>query len=107
MRTTFIDSIRERFKHGGFAEISNNKEEGGCFLVGVRGRLFSIESDYQVGESASGYSACGSGAAVSLGSLFSTHGHEPYHRVRIALEAAQALTPYVLAPFTIMETHAK
>jgi hypothetical protein len=35
---------------GGYAEKDKEAEKGGCFLVGVGGRLFQIESDYQVAE---------------------------------------------------------
>ncbi|QBL93111.1 hypothetical protein KSAC_08700 [Komagataeibacter saccharivorans] len=51
MVTEFIPAVRNCLKSGGYARIDNNEERGGCFLVGIEGRLFQIESDFQVGES--------------------------------------------------------
>jgi hypothetical protein len=53
----FVPAIRAIFKEGGYSKISSNEESGGCFLVGFRGRLFQIESDFQVAESSTGYDA--------------------------------------------------
>src|SRR5438105_2658717 len=54
MATTFIDAIRTCLKEGGWAKKDNDREEGGTFLVGVRGRLFTVYDDYQVAEAAAG-----------------------------------------------------
>lgn len=52
MVTTFIDAVRTCLKDGGHARKDSEQEEGGTFLVGIAGRLFTVYSDYQVGESA-------------------------------------------------------
>jgi len=49
--------FRECFKEGGFATKEDEKEIGGNFLVGIQGRLFCIESDYQVEEAIDNYTA--------------------------------------------------
>ncbi|MGH2481035.1 MAG: hypothetical protein ACRDHW_15375, partial [Ktedonobacteraceae bacterium] len=72
MATTFVNALRDCFKAGGFAQKTSEQESGGHFLVGVRGRLFLIDADYQVGESLAGYDACGCGSDVALGALFAT-----------------------------------
>jgi hypothetical protein len=96
-------AARTCFREGGFARKKDEQEEGGHFLVGVRGRLFEIESDYQVGESLDGYAAIGSGDDVALGALFATHhlGMSPEQRLTLALEAAQHHITSVRAPFLI------
>jgi hypothetical protein len=61
MVTTFIDAVRDCLKEGGFQEKENEVESGGTFLVGHQGHLFTVDSDYQVGESLDGYDAVGCG----------------------------------------------
>ncbi len=70
MVTNFIDGIRRLFKEGGWAKIESNQEQGGSFLVGYQGRLFTIHADYQVAETANPYDAVGCGSNSALGALF-------------------------------------
>lgn len=102
MVTDFINAVRDCLKSGGYAENHSEAEKGGHFLVGHAGRLFSVESDYQVGENADGFNACGSGSQVALGSMFSTLGQASEHRVRRALEAAERFNAGVRGPFTVL-----
>jgi ATP-dependent protease HslVU (ClpYQ) peptidase subunit len=103
MATTFIDAVRSCFREGGFAKKKEEREKGGCFLVGLCGRLFEIASDYQVGESLDGYAAIGSGDNIALGALFATRRLDmsPEQRLTLALEAAQHHITSVRAPFLI------
>jgi len=99
--TEFVDAVRGCLKDGGWAQRSNDVETGGSFLVAHEGRLFSIQSDYQVGEAVRGYHAIGCGADYALGSLASTEHLPPEERVRKALECAELFNGGVRAPFTI------
>ena len=101
MATTFVDAVRTCLKAGGWAAKSNEREEGGTFLVGVRGRLFSIEEDYQVAESAAGFAAVGYGSQVAHGALFATEGRPAPDRVVLALVAAERFSAGVRRPFAI------
>jgi ATP-dependent protease HslVU (ClpYQ) peptidase subunit len=103
MATTFIDAVRSCFTEGGFAKKKEEREKGGSFLVGLRGRLFQIESDYQVGVSLDGYAAIGSGDDIALGALFATRYLDmpSEQRLTLALEAAQHHIISVRAPFLI------
>ena len=101
MATAFVDAVRERLKAGGWASKSNEQESGGVFLVGVRGRLFEIGSDYQVGESLHGYAAVGCGDQIAHGALFTTEGRLPVDRVLMALTAAERFSAGVRRPFAI------
>ena len=69
MNTTFIDAVREAFDDGGYMKKDDSKEVGGRFLVGVRDRLFRVDTDFQVGESARGYEAVGCGGSYAAGAL--------------------------------------
>jgi ATP-dependent protease HslVU (ClpYQ) peptidase subunit len=87
MVVDFVDHVRAAFKSAGFCKTENGVESGGDFLVGVCGRLFRIEGDYQVGESEWGYSAVGCGAAYALGAMAVSRGTTE-ERIRAALGAA-------------------
>jgi len=86
--TQVIPLIRACLKEGGFATTKDGADVGGDFLIGVHGSLFRVESDYQVGRSAFGYNATGSGGYVALGALAATEGRKPKDRLRLALEAS-------------------
>lgn len=103
----FINGVRKLLADGGVAKIDSNVEEGGDFLVGFQGRLFHVGSDFQVGESADGYDACGSGTVAALASLYSTGKLSPKRRLIVALEAAEKLhSGEVRRPFRILSTRA-
>lgn len=101
MTVDFINAVRDCLKTGGWAKKDGEKESGGVFLVGYRGRLFEIDSDYQVGEGLDGYMAVGSGDQVALGALYATQKLPPLVRIRLALEAAERWNAGVRGPFVI------
>jgi len=101
MSTSFIDALRTTLKDGGYARTKDGAEEAGNFLVGYRGRIFNINSDYQVGENLVDYDAVGCGADIALGSLFSTSSRAPEDRITIALKAAEAFSAGVRGPFLV------
>lgn len=103
MCTEFIDTLISTFKDKGFAQINNNEVTGGTFLVGYRGSLFEIDSDFQVGEVLKNYTSVGCGYAYALGSLYSSEnsGRSSEDCITIALSAAQEFSAGVRAPFLI------
>jgi ATP-dependent protease HslVU (ClpYQ) peptidase subunit len=101
MVTTFIDSVRDCFQAGGFAEKKSEREVAGVFLVGYRGRLFKIDSDYQVAESMDVMAAIGCGANVALGALFVLGDKSPKERILWALAAAERFNASVRGPFVL------
>lgn len=103
LTTTFIDSVRATLKTGGYATTKEGGEEGGFFLLGYRGKLYSIESDYQVGSAVDSFASCGCGDQIALGSLFSTIGKPPKERIETALRAAERFNAGVRGPFVILE----
>ena len=103
----FIDELRRTLRSAGYAERINDRETGGTFLVGVRGRLFRISSDYQVGESRDAYDSVGCGADIALGSMYSSGlviDNAPKARVMEALAAAQHFSGGVRQPFNVVVT---
>jgi ATP-dependent protease HslVU (ClpYQ) peptidase subunit len=103
MVTTFIDAVRDALKKGGYAKKENETESGGTFLVGYRGALYQIDSDYQVAIAVHPFAAVGCGAQVAHGSLFSTVDLPPRERVQRALEAAETFSAGVRGPFHVLQ----
>ena len=105
----FVDRVRSVLKEGGFAEVQNSVERGGSFIVGLRERIFTIGSDFQVGENVDGFASVGSGADYALGALEILHtlpsltGEEI---VEMALRAAAKFSGGVRAPFVVMSSQA-
>lgn len=101
MARDFINAVRLTLKEGGFTKVEDGVESGGDFLVAYRGRLFEIESDFQVAELSEPYAAIGCGANAALGAMYASRGMEPYDRIMLALEAAERFSTGVRGPFRI------
>lgn len=105
----FVDRVRAALKEGGFAEVQNSVERGGNFIVGVRERIFTIGTDFQVGENVEGFASVGSGADYALGALDTLRtlpnlsGEQIVER---ALQTAAKFTGSVRAPFVILASEA-
>ncbi len=101
MVTDFIDACRKCFAENGFGD--KDATRGGSFLVGYKGTLYSVDSDYQVGIPNLQYDACGCGESYAKGSLYSSIGKPPKERLKLALEAAAHFSAGVHAPFVFVE----
>ena len=103
MVVDFINAVRECLKSGGWASKKEDMEQGGTFLVGYSGHLFTIYSDYQVGQREDSFAAVGCGEDTALGALFATQGQgDPRDRVLTALRAAERFNAGVRGPFHIL-----
>lgn len=101
MVNTFIESARKLFKDRGFTQVEQNKEKGGQYLVGYKGHLYSIESDFQVGEMTDAYDAVGSGSDYALGAMAALARVPPTKRIRRSLEIAAHFNMGVCPPYHI------
>ena len=100
MATDFVESLREACKARGVAAVENNVEGvEGSVLVGLRGQLFVIDDDFQVGSPAAGFTAIGCGSQIALGALHALRTGTPRRRLTVALEAAEAYSAGVRGPF--------
>ena len=109
MVTAFADAVRDCFKSHGHATKTNEEEATDTHvLVGLEGRLFTVEGDYQIGESVSGYDATGCGQHIALGSLHTSATFaslmRPEARVLAALRAANSHNGGVCPPFKVLAT---
>ncbi len=103
MVQTFAESVRVCLKVYGVSEVSNNVESGGIFLVGYHGRLYLVDSDFQVNEMQDGFDACGCGAPWALGAMAALVDLPPRERIERALQIAEHFSGGVRGPFTILE----
>ncbi|MGL5736366.1 MAG: hypothetical protein ACRCYS_16005 [Beijerinckiaceae bacterium] len=107
MVVRFVEQMRIALRDGGSLKKENDVEDGGNLLVGYKGQVFDIFADFQVGLSAFGYSACGSGADAALGAMSALQGRGLDHREMItaALKAATFWQPdSVSEPFHILSS---
>ena len=102
--TVFMDELIKSFKDKGYAKVENNEIQGGDFLLGYKGHLYEVHSDFQVAEIQSKYASCGCGESYALGSLKILEDTDvaPEHKVLQALETAEYFSAGVSAPFTIV-----
>lgn len=101
--TDFVDSLRKCFSANGFGD--KDATVGGTFLLGYKGKLYSVQKDYQVGLPSTQYDAVGCGSDLALGSLHSTAkmNLKPEQRITMALEAASTFSAGVAPPFLILK----
>lgn len=97
--TSFIDAVRKCFKDNGFGK----EDAGGTFLLGYKGKLYNINTDFQVGIPADGFDAVGSGDDLALGAMYVSDGLDPVKRITKALEAASYFNAGVAAPFRVVK----
>jgi ATP-dependent protease HslVU (ClpYQ) peptidase subunit len=103
MVTTFIDELRAVAEEKALRLDASDEQvnDFAQIIVGVNGRIFVIEEDWQASEWAYDYAAIGSGCSAALGSLYTTHklGVDPEIRVKYALMAATEHTLTVSEPY--------
>lgn len=94
----YVPALRSGLKDAGVLDTDEGDAFDGGMLIGYRGRLFQLYSDFALMEHERW--AVGSGSEYALGSLFSTSG-EPQKRIKTALQAACEFSPSCGPPFVI------
>jgi len=105
MITEFVETLRDCFKEKGYGKFTESEEnEGGEFIVGYKGELFHIYSDFQVGINSDSYTSAGCGEEYSLGSLYSTDKFdlEPKLKLLEALDSAEYFSGGVCKPYNFV-----
>ena len=106
MVTKFVHNLRKCLTDGGWSETKSVRESAGTFIVGLLGRLFIIQSDYQVAEPRDAFTAVGCGHDLAKGSLYTSRVmRNPVNRIKIALLASERFSGGVRAPFTFAESN--
>lgn len=107
MATTFADKARAAMREAGYLKTDNGRDEGGQFLVGVKGYIYTFADDFHALRVAEGYAACGSGVTACMAAFYAllkSGANTPVRDgVLIALEAAESCVATVRGPFHIIE----
>lgn len=103
MVVEFVETVRCVLKEGGYTSIENSREEGGWFLVGYRGSLYYVASDFQVSEYREGFHAIGSGRTFALGAYKALDKMQPKARILQSLKIAAHFSGSVMGPFRVQE----
>lgn len=98
MVTLFIDAVKRCFEDNDYNDMMS--EDGGCFMVGYKSKLYTILSDYQVAQAKESYSALGCGENFAMGAMYASTEKDPIKKIEIALNAAVAYSMGVKPPFT-------
>lgn len=99
----FIPELKSILADNDYPNHEDEKIEW-SLIVGVRGNIFTVESDWHVGYDDIPYASIGAGSSYALGALYSTAiGDDAKSVARVALRAAEKFCPYVLGPFNYIE----
>jgi len=102
IHTLFIEGIRKCLKDGGYTKVENNEETGGEFIVGYKGNIYHIGSDFQIAQPVEKFSACGCGENYAKAVLYITKNMSPQNRIRKALQTAEHFSAGVRGPYKIL-----
>lgn len=103
MVRNFIPAVKKCFKDGGYLITQDSQEHGGEFLVGYKGQLYKIDSDYQVGKLHDNIASVGCGSELALGAMYALAHLYPKERILKTLEITTHLNAGVRPPFVIEE----
>ncbi len=105
--SNLVPKIRRVLKDGGFATIKDNQEIGGTFLLGVKGRLFTVQDDFSVIEEEGGFDGVGSGGDHAQAAMYAArHATEltTEETLKIGLETAAYYVTTVAGPMHFIST---
>ena len=97
----FIEPVRACLKDYGYAEVKENQETGGYFLIAFNERVYKVQSDFSDLHDVKGVQCVGSGGNYAEAAMLALTALPPKKRIREALKIAAALSPSVCAPFHI------
>lgn len=103
--TTFVDRYTQVLKENRCIPEFTTEECIASFLIGYRGTLYRLDSDFQIAIPASKFDAIGCGDSYALGALYIlSHAPDtkPLEKLNLALEAAERFCSGVLSPFTFI-----
>src|ERR1051326_1833584 len=110
MVKVFVPALRSAIKDNGgeFIDANGNAQLDGRYLIGVRGRLFEIDSSYAVFEAKAPYAAVGSADQEALSAMFTATSLmagdiTPKQIVERGLLAAVEFDTGIRQPFTILK----
>ena len=107
LHTTFLDALIDTLEENHYASEKNNVLTGGTFLFGFKGKLYEIQSNFQIAQNVEKYNSCGCGADLAKGAMYTLEKIaddklNPEMKIRIALTAASKFSAGVAPPFKVL-----
>ena len=99
----FIPKLRNVLEECKYVK-AEDKAGNGTFLMGYRGKLYKVQSDWSILEPTCGYTAVGSGDEICIGAISALKDIEeftPKEKVIKAIEIASKHNPYVGGKITV------
>jgi ATP-dependent protease HslVU (ClpYQ) peptidase subunit len=100
-----MDAVIKCFKDKGYARIDSGEVEGGQFLLGYKGNLYMIASDFQVAKIKTPFDSVGCGMYYAIGALYILNKDNKLsaeEKILSALEVAESNSAGVRRPFNIV-----
>ena len=91
----FVGAVRQLLKDHGYLRINSNEESIGTFMIIAEGRLFMMQEDLSVLESADGFDACGSGEDFAVATMHTLVKHKRLSPEIVLREAIETASKYV------------
>lgn len=111
MVNSLVPSIFETYKNSSFYSSSGGQARGCGILVGLKGRLFHIMDDFQVGENILPFDSTGCGSDIALGAMHNLFDADKRYGVKEikeklnkALISAEKFSAGVTGPFHFVNT---
>lgn len=101
MVTDFINAVRATFRAGGWLYKDNDREWSGVFMVGYEGKLWIVDTDFQIARLDPALHCLGSGDQYAYGAMLALDALAPTTRIKAALEIAGRLCPSVGGPYYV------
>lgn len=101
MVVVFIEAVRKCLVDYGYDK--GGEDSGGTFLVGYRGKLYTIYADYQVQRYTGGLNAVGSGTEYALGVMTALPDLPAKKRIKQALKIAGKWSDSVCGPYYVLD----
>ena len=92
-----MPAVRECLKAGAFTKIENGVEDGGSFLIGYKGKVYLVCSDFQVTRMRDGFSAVGCGMYYGAIEILDAE-----KAIMLALEVSARFSAGVCGPFYVL-----
>lgn len=100
MATLFVDAVKKCFQDNDYNDIV---EDSGSFMVGYKGKIYAILSDYQIALPKENFIAMGCGDNFAIGAMYACTEKDPIKKMEVALNAAVTFSMGVKPPFTFVK----
>lgn len=107
LHTTFLDSLIESLSDNHYTTEKDNVIKGGNFLFGYKGKLYEIQSNFQIAKTFNKFESVGCGEELAMGAMYAIEKLagdklDPETKIKIGLNAASKFSAGVSPPYKIL-----